>query len=161
MYPLGKYFLSISLSFQVRDINFTIFWFFLHSVVGTAFLVSSSFWLLISSSSMKHVCEFAVLKFKGKQLYQSARQNKRFPRISESELARTYSCLKRAESGNIQISSEMMTIWIWINLDFLQVPLDKTQDKLRNDSMNSDSDIWLWICRPARETCTLTVPVNY
>ena len=47
---------------------------------------------------------------------------------------------------------------ITLKLDLLQVLREKTPDIV---GMNSDSDVWPKICRPARGTCTLQAVMNY
>ena len=42
-------------------------------------------------------------------------------------------------------------------LDLLQVPLEDTQRKFKIVRMNNGSNVWGRICRPVRETCTLSV----
>ena len=45
-------------------------------------------------------------------------------------------------------------------LDLLQVPLEDTQCKFKIVRMNNGSNVWGRICRPVRETCTLSVLMN-
>ena len=45
-------------------------------------------------------------------------------------------------------------------LDLLQVPLEDTQRKFKIVRMNNGSNVWGRICRPVRETCTLSVLMN-
>ena len=46
---------------------------------------------------------------------------------------------------------------ITLKVDLLQVPHEETQDIV---GMNSDSDVWPKISRPARGTCTLQAVMN-
>ena len=46
---------------------------------------------------------------------------------------------------------------ITLKVDLLQVPHEGTQDIV---GMNSDSDVWPRICRPASGTCTLQAVTN-
>ena len=45
-------------------------------------------------------------------------------------------------------------------LDLLQVPLEDIQRKFKIDRMNNGSNVWGRICRPVRETYTLSVLMN-
>ena len=45
-------------------------------------------------------------------------------------------------------------------LDLLQVPLEDTQRKFKIVRMNNGSNVWGRICRPVRETYTLSVLMN-
>ena len=45
-------------------------------------------------------------------------------------------------------------------LDLLQVPLEDTQCKFKIVRMTNGSNVYGRICRPVRETCTLSVLMN-
>ena len=67
---------------------------------------------------------------------------------------------KRRKTSKNSKCSNKNSIPFAVSLDLLQVPLEDTQHKRKFVGMNSDSDVWPRICRPARETCTLQGVMN-